>query len=193
MDRIWHVLCVKCMEVIGIYFFLVDILFFFWGGGILKLDKYVFPWQTCFWEACLRLESFCIWVHMVFETLCGVQFTKWQGNVFFIYPVLTTQFMNMYAEISLLLISSVNSSFVFTLTVKTDGRQKTAQKTSGKCVYSSLLYTFSHLYIFSTFKNINSCSFRTSFISWIWVIFGRWSLWDLNLMHWVLPLKIVWH
>jgi len=41
---------------------------------------------------------------------------------FLINPVLTPQFMNTYAEISLLLISSVNSSFVFKMTVKTNGR-----------------------------------------------------------------------
>jgi hypothetical protein len=35
------------MQVIGKYFFFADILFFF-GGGILDLDKYVFPWQICF-------------------------------------------------------------------------------------------------------------------------------------------------
>ena len=64
------------MEVIGIYFSLWIFYYFFGGGGILDLDKYVFPWQTCFWGACLRLESSCIWVNTVFETLCGVQFTK---------------------------------------------------------------------------------------------------------------------
>jgi hypothetical protein len=33
------------MKLIIKYFFLADILFF---GGLLNLDKYIFPWQRCF-------------------------------------------------------------------------------------------------------------------------------------------------
>jgi hypothetical protein len=37
--------CIKCMKLIVTYFYFADILF---GGVILDLNKYIFPWQTCF-------------------------------------------------------------------------------------------------------------------------------------------------
>ena len=61
--RISHALCLKCMKLIVKYFFLAYSLYL---GVILHLDKYIFPWQTCFFGGCLRLESFCIRVNIVF-------------------------------------------------------------------------------------------------------------------------------
>jgi len=42
------------MKLIIKYFFLADILFL---GVVVDLDKYIFPWQTCFLVGHLRLES----------------------------------------------------------------------------------------------------------------------------------------
>ena len=45
--------CIKCMKLIIKYFYLADILFL---GVVIDLDKYIFPWQTCFLVGHLRLE-----------------------------------------------------------------------------------------------------------------------------------------
>jgi len=48
--------CIKHMKLIVKYFLLAD-FFLFGGGGILDLDKNIFPWQTCFpGGSCLRLD-----------------------------------------------------------------------------------------------------------------------------------------
>jgi hypothetical protein len=62
MDRIWHALC---MKLIVKYCFIADVLFL--EGTVLDLDKYIFPWHTCFLEGCLRLGSSFIWVHIVYQ------------------------------------------------------------------------------------------------------------------------------
>jgi len=56
------------MKLIVMHFFLADILFL---GVILDLDKYIFPWQTCFFLGLhLRLQSSYIWVNMVHQMSC---------------------------------------------------------------------------------------------------------------------------
>jgi hypothetical protein len=51
-------------EVNSKIFFLLDFLLG-GGGGILGLDRYIFPWQTGFFGGCLKLEAFCVWENMV--------------------------------------------------------------------------------------------------------------------------------
>jgi hypothetical protein len=63
-DKVWLALCIKCMNSVVKYLFLVDILFL---GVVLDLDKYIFLWQTCFLgRGHLRLEWSCIRVNMVY-------------------------------------------------------------------------------------------------------------------------------
>ena len=56
-DRIVYALCIKRMKLTAKYFFLADIYF---GGVILDVDKYIFPWQTCFLGVSSKLQLSCI-------------------------------------------------------------------------------------------------------------------------------------
>jgi hypothetical protein len=44
-DMLWNGSKNEWMKLLVKYFFLADILFL---GVVLHLDKYIFPWQTCF-------------------------------------------------------------------------------------------------------------------------------------------------
>ena len=67
-DRIWHVLCIKCMKLIAKYVFLwANVLFL--GGVISDLDESIFPWHMCsVWGGGgihLGLELSYTWVNTV--------------------------------------------------------------------------------------------------------------------------------
>ena len=59
-----RVSCIKCVRLIIKYFFLADILLL---GVVIDLDKYIFPWQTCFLVGHPRLESSYIRVNTVIK------------------------------------------------------------------------------------------------------------------------------
>jgi len=64
------------MQLIVKYFFLADV--FFWSV-VLILDKYIFPWQTCFLRVILDLVILHLGKYIIF--LCTSFPNAW--NVYF--------------------------------------------------------------------------------------------------------------
>ena len=56
----------KVYEINSETFFLIKLLFL---GGSLSFGNIHFPWQTFYFGGHLRLESSCIWVHMVLNCI----------------------------------------------------------------------------------------------------------------------------